>query len=272
MRLVTTEDVEAFRSRYLAGEDAKRIGESFGLSAETVRRWLRPLGIMRRKEQLGRQRLIRYSHREDAFDISAAEPAMAYWAGWLCADGSISGEKALSFEISRQDVSVLERFREFSGFTGPITHRRRSKRTEMSRIFVTSQQWVKDLACWGVVSRKSRVGSDISKVIKTPYLQLFFRGLFEGDGCIHIRKNGYAFLSIAGRPEVIDAFRCWLWDLDRNPGSLSRRSKITHVAQFGSNRASMVANRLYDGTHEDLCLPRKRFLATQISCQMGHGS
>lgn len=257
-------NIDELKDRYLAGESAADLGKDLGFSGETVRRWLRPLGVMRKKSETARKLLTKYSQREDAFNIARATPDMAYWAGWLCADGSVRTGKAVAMSLARRDIEILKQLKIWSNFTGPISSQIKNGNKEYARIIVFSQQWIHSLADWGVVPRKTYNGSNITQVMKLDCFPLFFRGLFEGDGCIHVAKSGKPYLSASGRPEVIDHLRCWMWNVDRNPGSLNRRSLYLHVVQFGGQSAVRAAKRLYDGSYPELALHRKKKLIDTI--------
>lgn len=236
------------KTRYLNGEDTQRIARSFLISGETVRCWLKEMGVTRRNTG-DRNRI--YTYDANSFKIPNIDSA--YFAGLLLADGNINKKKTLfQIEIDEKDSYILEEFKHFIKYTGEITTRTRIQKSgyksTLSALRITAPDVINDLInIWGVVPQKSKIATlNIGDVVFDNTLEeFFFRGLFDGDGCIHIRKNNHMFVSLAGHPCIIDSFRDWCWKKIRMVGSLNKRSEVTHVVMFGSSSAIAVMNLLY---------------------------
>ena len=231
-------------SRYIAGETTKRIGRSYGVSGETVRCWLSKAGVTRRSRD---EYISKYTYSHEVFKYPTAEAA--YWAGLLMADGHISTNgKLISLELLNKDVELVRGFHEFIGYTGPICTRTKKYRSgkigKYAAVRVTAGDLVDQLKVWGVVSRKTHIGVVGDVVFKSRLESHFFRGMFDGDGCVHRRKNGKLYLNFCGNFSVVDAFRDWCWKLVREVGSLSRHSRYC-VVQFGGNTAKKVGQLVY---------------------------
>jgi len=227
--------------RYERGEATTRIGRDFGVAAETIRVWLKKAGIARRSRS---ERSRKYQYRHDAFE--KMEPLTAYWAGLLMADGSISRDGLVSLEIHNKDRELVEGLAKFIEYTGPLAIRTRrhksGKTSKMISLRVTAPDLAKQLARWGVVPRKTYK----AKSVKLHGVEEhYYRGLFDGDGCVHKRKSGKPYANIAGNPIVIDGFRDWCWRTFREPGSLVRERRF-HIVQFGGRSALKLGQALYD--------------------------
>lgn len=227
--------------RYIRGENTQRIARDFGVAGETVRRWLAEAGIPRRTAS---ERNRRYQYRSDAF--TQVDPVTSYWAGLLMADGSVEKRGLISLELHIMDRELVEGLSHFIDYTGPLAKRTRQQKsghmTELISLRVAAPDLAKQLARWGVVPRKTFDGliGDLGGTDAH-----FYRGLFDGDGCIHRRKSGRMYASLCGNPSVVDSFRDWCWRTFREVGSLNRRKKY-HVVQFGGKRAIALGHALYD--------------------------
>jgi len=111
---------------------------------------------------------------------------------------------------------------------------------------ITSAELKKSLAdVWGVFPNKSKTATMKETILNSPFAVHFFRGLFDGDGCVHRRGNGYFYANLCGTPNIIDSFRDFCWKSIRETGNLQRRTSYTHVVQFGSRAAPLLGKLLY---------------------------
>ena len=246
--------------RYLLGENTTELGRSYRVAGETVRNWLAAAGVSRRsRAELNRL----YSYRLKAFQERTVEAA--YYAGLLMADGNITHNKRmLQIALHQRDLALLEGLREFLTYTGSITLFTRvhpsGVLSPMASLRITAPDVVQALRAWGVVPRKSRLGKYPTFIKGHPLEEFYLRGLFDGDGCVHLRPSGKLFLSFCGTPDVVDGFRDWCWRTCRQPGSLDQ-SQTYHVVRFGGKRAAQpVGLALYRG--EGPRLLRKETLIT----------
>lgn len=233
------------KRRYLEGENTRQLGRSFGVSAETVRVWLAESFVPRRSRS---ERFKRYEYRHDAFD--SPTPEAAYWAGLLMADGNVNEKDGLlQMALLKKDESLVNGLAKYLQFTGPLPEYTKVYKSGKVGVFKAVRLVAHDLIValkqWGVVPRKTHVGR-VGEVVREKGLEEFyFRGLFEGDGCVHRRPDHRVYLSLCGNPSVVDSFRDWCWREVREVGSLNRRNPLTYVVQFGSKPAKLVGSRLY---------------------------
>ena len=116
--------------------------------------------------------------------FSNETPEVAYWAGFLMADGTVTRNGAsfvVSLSLSENDLDHLLKFRDFLGKQDePGTMPQ-----DMRRVAVGSKRLGNDLARWGVVPNKTYVGI-IPSDIPNELLPHYIRGLIDGDGGIYI--------------------------------------------------------------------------------------
>jgi hypothetical protein len=158
---------------------------------------------------------------------------------------------------------VLKGLRKFLNYTGPIEIRTRIQKSgfvsHMCSLRVSAPDLVSRLIQLGIVPKKSFRSEIPKKVFDTKMEQFFFRGLFDGDGCIHIRKDGSRLASLCGHPNVIDSFRNLCWNKIREVGSLHRRSPTLHVVLFPDRAVKKLRGLLY-GDRKGPRLKRKENL------------
>jgi len=240
---------EAQRLYLDAGETTTQIARRFRVSGETVRQWLMVLGVTRRSRA---ERFRKYHHRGDAF--SKPTPTTAYFAGLLLADGNVQPRDGLvQISLSAKDAYLVEALCAFLEHTGPLFYFTRQHRSgtqsHMVALRVVAHDLIQPLAQWGVIPRKSHDGTVPPELRNSAIEEFYFRGLFDGDGCVHRRPTTKRlYVSLCGTPAIIDAFRDWCWREVREAGSLHRRSVTTHVVQFGGAAAIVVGKRLYQST------------------------
>lgn len=235
--------------RYLAGETTQEISRSFGLSSETVRSWLSKQGVKRRRASFY---LKKYDYDHNAFNVDS--PESFYYAGFLMADGNIYSGRILQLEILEKDIDTLIGFKDFLKYSGNIEKRTRIRKSGLISKYcalrLTAMDLIEQLGRFGIVPRKSVYGKIEKVILESKLKEFFFRGIFDGDGCVHKRKNsGIAFVSFCGTPPVVDAFRDWCWATVREVGSLSVRSKITNVVCFSHRAAYKICNILYGNAY-----------------------
>jgi intein/homing endonuclease len=231
---------------YRSGESTSKIAERFEVAGETIRKWLHKESVEIRSKSI-RSKI--YSCDESSF--SRATNESAYYAGFLMADGNISESMPLiQAEISRDDEEILESMKDFMKYDGPLNYRDRlTKKGRISRfvaIRVSSLGVKRSLAdVWGIYPKKSRTAMVPKSVFDCEFSTQFFRGLFDGDGCVHVRKNGRLYLNFCGTPSVVDSFRDFCWQRIRESGNLQKRTEYNHVVQFSHKAAESVGRLLY---------------------------
>jgi hypothetical protein len=114
-------------------------------------------------------------------------PEMAYVLGWIASDGSIVANLT-GFHITSTDLDHLDNLRKLIGSTAKIVVYGGGKnRKKGGRLNVCRQSMVERLLQLGFTPRKSRT----IRMPKVPdeLFGHFLRGVFEGDGTVHIKSG-----------------------------------------------------------------------------------
>lgn len=201
--------------------------------------------------------------------FSLRTPDVAYWAGFLMADGCVveaGGSCSIRVSLSDNDAVHLETFKSFLGTNNTIGFRRSS-----ASISVGSREMASDLVWWGVVPRKTYVGL-IPDHIRGETLQHYLRGLVDGDGGLYIRprgKNGAFWkLALTNNDAVVSKFANVLSTLEipyhRHIACTNAEGHSTHTISVQSkpHLQSLLKWLHYDG--DGPALPRKAEAARTI--------
>lgn len=233
-KIVTQEEKNIWKERYLKGETARSIAKDFPQYHEsTISRNIQKMGISRGKgktfktfsieekvikdfltneyycEELAkkyevdvhviyrilnehniqRKTGIRSNCDETYFEVIDT-PNKAYLLGFITADGAITGKysNTCSIEIHEKDADLIlfaqEEINPKAAITDCYYKEKRNK-----KISFNSKKLCEDLAKYRIIPNKSKT---IEKVpiehIPQNLLCYYFRGLIDGDGCVH--KNG----------------------------------------------------------------------------------
>lgn len=179
---LTPEEWADIVSRYQNKERLKSIAASypqhFGCT-ETLGKMLERKGIKTERLKGGHDRLP----VDDTFFQSIDTEAKAYFLGWMISDGSVNGNNnAVSLEIDREDLYMLERFRETLQSGHALTPTR-----NCYRFSFTSEAMVHDLALYGVVPNKTYVTT--MPALPDHLMPHLIRGIFDGDGTVYRRLD-----------------------------------------------------------------------------------
>lgn len=201
---LSQEREELIESLYDAGWSARRIASELGHGAVTVNRILRSRGFETKPSRdMGRNRQYNVDH--GAFFLLNDE--VAYWMGFLIADGCVYERGAnLICALQERDVDQIHSLGHFLKSTYPlrkIEHTRKNGGPCVSfELRIRSQQICDDLTSWGITSRKSLTAKAQAKLCSSPH---FWRGVFDGDGCISVLRQGsrtYAHLELTGSENI----------------------------------------------------------------------
>jgi hypothetical protein len=203
----------------------------------------------------------RYSLDESYFDnIDTLE--QAYWLGFIAADGSIVDNErnhALEITLQADDRNHLLKFADCIGSNSPVT--RDSHNGE--RIRIHSKYLIKSLADLGICSAKSLV---VKPWDGPAYLMpAYWRGLFDGDGCIHVRssKRVYWSIDLVGTHACVDGFRRWAQETCNSSAQPHPVGKVWRWAVSGTEKPQLLARALKDAFPSGL--ERKQMLLKKLS-------
>lgn len=151
----------------------------------------------------------KYSFNNDIW--KEPTPESCYWAAWIATDGCITstnrtGESfSLKIDLQESDSHVLERFKEFCSYTGPLRKVRQKGNSRTIELCIAiSKGWVDDLKkYYNITPRKTHTLQPPN--IKDKYLkECFLLGAIEGDGHVgRSSKRGCVYISFSSAsPEM----------------------------------------------------------------------
>jgi len=108
----------------------------------------------------------------------------AYFLGFIIADGHIRyNQNSLVIKIKSDDIKILEKFKNSIKFEGDIWY----APNDQCQIIITSTKLIQDLSKYSVVPNKTSIVDfpNIPKHLENH----FMRGVFDGDGCVSIKKE-----------------------------------------------------------------------------------
>lgn len=187
---------------YINGNGAMLCSKKFGFSEAAI------FNIIKRNNIDYRNTSFRkYSFNKNYFEnIDCKEKA--YFLGFLMADG-YNSNKSILLSIQEQDKYILEIFKKQINYTGELIFVPARKESYKNQYLIrfNSVKLCEDMSILGCVKAKSHY--TYFPNIKEEYWSHFIRGLFDGDGCIHINykdKNGNNKLrfSIMGNEKLIE--------------------------------------------------------------------
>jgi len=193
---------------------------------------------------------------DDYFD-GPLDVVAAYWLGFIYADGNVRFKPywAFTLHLAEKDRAHVEVLHKLIGGVVSTT-------PTGTRVIVHSRALCLSLARNGVVPNKSR------ESVRPPALegaaqQAFLRGLFDGDGCLHISKRGHSQAAFCGHPGIVE----WFIDALGVTRSLNRvqRGNTLYASWTGGPGTRDLVHRLYgDNAELQPALPRKAELAWRI--------
>lgn len=176
------------------GEYCESIAKKYNVEVHTIYRILDNAGI---------KRVTGYHtscNKEYFQKIDSA--SKAYLLGFITADGAVVG-RSLSIEVEEKDKKILDFFKKEINDQAAITpcfyEWKHNYKTSFNSVDIC-----KDLEKYGVVQNKSKIISRVPiELIPQEFLSYYFRGLIDGDGCIH--KNGAISIYSGSKPFIEDA-------------------------------------------------------------------
>ena len=153
----------------------KDLAKKYNVDVHTIYRILDEAGISRKTGY--------HSNCIENYFENIDTPNKAYLLGFITADGAIVND-ILSIEVKEDDKEVLEFARKEINPFATLTPSR-----GCIRVCFGAKQLAYDLRKYGIVQNKSKTINNVPvEYIPKNLLPFYFRGLIDGDGCIH--KNG----------------------------------------------------------------------------------
>lgn len=134
-------------------------------------------------------------------------------------------------------------------------------------ITISSLRLVQALAKQGIVPRKT--GIVIPPTIRSDLEKHLWRGIIDGDGCIHVNKRSSCpFLTLSGSKATCTAFTTWASHITGYPIRVlsylprAHQNRSSYIVSIGGRKAQKVLHELYDDAQ--IFLTRKMNKAQSI--------
>lgn len=210
---------------------------------------------MEKIERRGLQR--KYKVSEDYFDNIDTEEK-AYWLGFITSDGYVT-DRHLRIRLSVKDENHLWLFKKSINSEHPIRYIEAEKSCE---IIIGSNRIVKSLNNLGVVRAKSLIC--VPPYIQNSLVSHYWRGVFDGDGCIGIYGNKPK-VNLLGSEQIINKF---IQDIPISLNKFKRGNYFTVTCtniedckillKYLYENSSIYLNRKYNKYKEVLMMELKR--------------
>ena len=158
---------------------SQELGEKYDCNEHTICEILKQAGIELHPGK-------RSSCNEKYFEVIDS-PNKAYLLGFITADGAIIGKynSSCAIEVHEKDKALIEFAQAEINPNATIT-KCISEKKHNYRINFSSKKICQDLEKYGIVPNKSKIIETIpERLIPNNLLRYYFRGLIDGDGCIH---------------------------------------------------------------------------------------
>lgn len=200
---------------------------------------------------------IKSKCNEDYF-MAIDNPNKAYLLGFITADGTIANGR-LSIEIHEKDAELLTFFAEeinpdvkissincVTSTVSNTNHKKYITQKHNKRIAFGSKKLGESLAKYGIVQNKSKTITRVPcELIPSDLLPFYFRGLIDGDGCIH--KNGGVSIYSGSLPFIQNVQSILINEL------FLSQLKIYHgTSYFITWTSKKDRQKLYNYLYEDL--------------------
>jgi len=139
----------------------------------------------------------KYFVNENCF--SEVDIVSCYWAGFITADGSVSGKGGFSMSLSRKDHSHLESFAKFVELSCPVRIFENKDGYLYSSVSFSSKEVCFDLEQkYNIIPNKTFLCA-FPPITNRDFIDAFIVGYIDGDGCLYSNKKTNSIdLSIVG--------------------------------------------------------------------------
>lgn len=191
---------------YCNGTTTKEIAKISKITKESVWRILKKNNV--NVLSVGKSNKV-YNINEDYFE-KIDTPNKAYVLGFIYADGyNNRTNNSLVIGLQERDANFLELIKNEIGTNRPLKFTKRNKSVCLT---ISNKKISDDLVKLGVIPNKSLSVKFPNENILPKYLYShFIRGVFDGDGCLHINENTRVkSFSIVGNNDFISAINKFL--------------------------------------------------------------
>lgn len=184
---------------YIKGDNIKSLTEKSKGSKSWIVKCLKQDNIeIREKDQ---RSVKKYTLNDDYFEKINTDKK-AYFLGFILADGCIR-KNSIDIRIVEKHKYILEEFKKELQCNKPIKFIKYDNINHQNQVglYIGSKKLVEDLSKLGIIKNKS-YDLDNFYIPEGDLFYSFLRGIFDGDGCIHLfcknQNNIKATFSIVG--------------------------------------------------------------------------
>lgn len=240
---------------YLSGLSQKETGDKNGIKDESVGDILRRFGVPVREYTGLRSDGMRKWLWDFDFFSRYDDPVVAYWAGFMMADGNITktgknkNSGCLTVFIRDYDEPHLLQFLSDIKLSSDAIYRyiMGAAKTPHVGVKLNRPQLVADLVPWGIVPNKTY--SYIEPVVSPEMLPHYLRGWVDGDGSLHWG------VEVVGSPLSMVWFDQALKSLGFSGEGVWQHHEKYSKVKYYVKYVEEIANLL--GVKENYCMRRK---------------
>lgn len=184
---------------------------------------------------------------------------MAYFLGLIAADGHVRKQNnLLMLNLKKTDEKIIQNLKEALQYDGPLyTINKKDGQTQCC-LRVCSKEIVADLNRLGLNGNKT-FDFDWINGMEDKYVSHFIRGMFDGDGCIHINTiKGSHEASIVGTYRATENIKN-KYNLfsGKASGHLSKKGNVQSIVFNGRYNALAFLDWIYTDSTQSTRLERK---------------
>jgi len=194
------------------------------------------------------------TYNEKFFDDWSSD--LAWLVGIVLSDGSVSNiVNGKYIRIKMCDKDVLDKIKIITDYEGKVQPCKREKpHYKKPYIIIIGGkkiwQFFTDL---GMDNHKSQTAKwPIG--LPDEYVSHFIRGVFDGDGSVYFRKNGYPFAGICGTKKLMSYISK---SIDLHFTEHTNKTKTNYTIQYTGDRAKDFLKFIYKNSTENIRMDRK---------------
>ena len=228
-----------------------KIAEIFGVSRNTI-------GGLLKENNLEIRGTGYYSRKYEAnfnYFKKINTQQKAYWLGFIAADGCIvngpnhNRPMILTIGLSSKDKMHLEKFLKCLESTHPIIDSK-----DASYINICNENFVKDIVGHNITPKKSHTIKPIN--LGKIFMPHFWRGVFDGDGCLHFRKSDKQWCFVlSGSLYMLQRFSCFAKNICATKASIRYSNGTYNFKITGNKKVPVLVRKIYENS--EIHLDRK---------------
>lgn len=232
----TQKQISQVVREYLAGAPSTDLAKKYRTTTDTILSTVRRSGAKVRSFADANRR---YVLDETFFDHVNTE-AKAYWLGFIMADGCVHLGNRIQITLAAKDIDHVRKFAHALSSNKPV---RITDHGTGATICIVSQHMTDSLARYGITPRKSFTAKPPS--LPRRLIRHFWRGVFDGDGCIYLNTKGSWHACLVGSKQTIAAFARFAKEVCGTDAKPHASRSIFGLNVGGNGKAILLLRKLY---------------------------